>query len=155
VRGIIEMGADQSICCSKRGPDASTKADTRSISKNAAVRMPLPADRDDQRSAASTPPNKATQEKVGIGAYFQRSAADPTGLAVKSLLSGSPAQKCGKISVGDVVLSVNGEAVYGKKLAELAEVLLGPAGSKAALTFRSHRNGQEYTVEVERGIPGH
>lgn len=66
----------------------------------------------------------------GIGAYFQKSLADPGGLAVKSLLTNSPAQQCGKITVGDIVISVNGENVYGKKLAELAEHLLGPPGSE-------------------------
>mmetsp|Transcript_55293 Transcript_55293/g.135406 ORF Transcript_55293/g.135406 Transcript_55293/m.135406 type:complete len:103 (-) Transcript_55293:395-703(-) len=94
-----------------------------------------------------------TMEKVGIGAYFQRASTDPSGLAVKSLLKGSPAFRNGGISVGDVIMSVDGETVYGKKLAALAEVLLGPPGSTVKLEFRSERGGGTYEVALERGIP--
>jgi len=97
---------------------------------------------------------RSVAEKVGIGAYFQRAATDSEGLSVKSLLPGSPAQKCGKIKVGDIVLKVDGDNVYGKKLAELAEVLLGPTGSKVTLEFRDGNNQKNYTVILERGIPG-
>lgn len=90
----------------------------------------------------------------GIGAYFQKSNQDGQGLAVKSLLQNSPAQLCGKIKVGDVILVVNDEKVYGRKLAELAEVLLGPPGSQVKLEFKREKSNEEYTVKLTRGIPG-
>lgn len=63
--------------------------------------------------------------KVGIGAYFHRSKDDDELLQVKSLLKGSPAQVSERIAIGDYIIAVNGESVYGKSLAELAEKLLG------------------------------
>eukprot|EP00961_Rhodomonas_salina_P075802 1017174-Rhodomonas_salina.4 len=90
----------------------------------------------------------------GIGAYFQKSNADPQGLAVKSLLANSPAQNSGKIKVGDIILSVDGQNVYGKKLAELAEVLLGPPGSEVTLEFKNEKSSNKYSVKMVRGIPG-
>lgn len=51
------------------------------------------------------------------------------------------------------VLGLAGDDVYGKKLASLAEVLLGPPGSKVALEFRSAADGSTYAVVLERGIP--
>ena len=71
--------------------------------------------------------------KVGIGAYFQRSKEEEDMLqvkvsrcmctslllkgAVQSLLKGSPAQLCNKISIGDRIIAVNGESVHGRSLA--------------------------------------
>ena len=57
--------------------------------------------------------------------------------------------------MGDVVLAVNGDNVHGKKLAELAQVLLGPPGSTVQMTFKCMGSNEEYTVNVERGIPGY
>eukprot|EP00277_Geminigera_cryophila_P017955 CAMPEP_0179447362 /NCGR_PEP_ID=MMETSP0799-20121207/31224_1 /TAXON_ID=46947 /ORGANISM="Geminigera cryophila, Strain CCMP2564" /LENGTH=144 /DNA_ID=CAMNT_0021238161 /DNA_START=66 /DNA_END=500 /DNA_ORIENTATION=+ len=142
------MGADQS-CCSKRSDPKGMQ--TRQISKeprppgNVVLNLDSKGSSDGARSVA---------EKVGIGAYFQRASADTGGLSVKSLLPGSPAQKCGKIKVGDIVLKVDGDNVFGKKLAELAEVLLGPTGSKVTLEFRDGNTQKDYSVVLERGIPG-
>jgi len=153
------MGAEQSLCCDKRN-DSSKAGDARLKDVRQEVNGGSnPGDstwtRDDAHSAATTPPNGSSPEKVGIGAYFQRSAIDTNGLAVKSLLKGSPAERCGKIAVGDIVLEVNGDNVYGKKLAELAQVLLGPPGSSVQMTFKSIGGGSEYTVKLDRGIPGY
>eukprot|EP00802_Teleaulax_amphioxeia_P019476 Tamp_19711.p2 GENE.Tamp_19711~~Tamp_19711.p2 ORF type:complete len:142 (+),score=19.03 Tamp_19711:162-587(+) len=139
------MGAEQS-CCAKRS-DAKSMS-TRQISKTPGQNVVL------NLKSSSDNGERTVAEKVGIGAYFQRSAADNGGLSVKSLLPGSPAAKCGKIKVGDIILKVDGDDVYGKKLAELAEVLLGPTGSKVTLEFRDCAKGKEYKVVLERGIPG-
>uniref|UniRef100_A0A6T8JNH4 PDZ domain-containing protein n=1 Tax=Hemiselmis andersenii TaxID=464988 RepID=A0A6T8JNH4_HEMAN len=155
------MGAEQSLCCDKRSTGSKSDGNNRNITRtvisntNSAENNARHLAQDDAHSAATTPSNGAAAEKVGIGAYFQRSTSDSNGLAVKSLLKGSPAQRNGRIAVGDVVLSVNGDKVYGKKLADLAGVLLGPTGSKVSMTFRSSTTQEEYTVELERGIPGY
>uniref|UniRef100_A0A7S0YZ26 PDZ domain-containing protein n=1 Tax=Hemiselmis tepida TaxID=464990 RepID=A0A7S0YZ26_9CRYP len=159
------MGAEQSLCCDKRSSgtkatDGNNRNITRTVISNTGSGAPeerntRPGALDDAHSAATTPPNGSSPEKVGIGAYFQRSTSDANGLAVKSLLKGSPAQRSGRIAVGDVVLAVNGDRVYGKKLADLAGVLLGPSGSKVSMTFKSCTTQEEYTVELQRGIPGY
>jgi C-terminal processing protease CtpA/Prc len=73
-------------------------------------------------------------------------------LQVKSLLKGSPAQTCDKIAIGDYIIAVNGESVYGKSLAELAEKLLGPSGSSVECTFRKEVSKEMITVQLVRGI---
>ena len=54
------------------------------------------------------------QVGVGIGAYFCPSESDPGVIVVKSLLPGSPAEECGKIAEGDVIVSVDGALTIGK-----------------------------------------
>lgn len=50
--------------------------------------------------------------------FLSRNERIPSGLSVKSLLPGSPAQKCGKIKVGDIILKVNGDNVHGPFLSQ-------------------------------------
>eukprot|EP00960_Hanusia_phi_P029108 747778-Hanusia_phi.AAC.3 len=128
---VGDMGAEQS-CCAKRN-------DIKPQTERQISRIPR------KEIAAST-------DRVGIGAYFQKCSTDPGALQVKSLLTSSPAHKCGKIQVGDIILKVDGENVYGKKLAELADVLLGPTGSKVELEFKSKNTGNTYEVLLLRGI---
>eukprot|EP00291_Cryptomonas_curvata_P026059 CAMPEP_0172167046 /NCGR_PEP_ID=MMETSP1050-20130122/9347_1 /TAXON_ID=233186 /ORGANISM="Cryptomonas curvata, Strain CCAP979/52" /LENGTH=130 /DNA_ID=CAMNT_0012837779 /DNA_START=163 /DNA_END=552 /DNA_ORIENTATION=+ len=129
------MGNDYSTCCQSRATaandDKDVSAKARQLSSNAG-----------ERSAPTSENFK--EEKIGIGAYFHVSPDDPKGLAVKALLSGGPAHGTGRIAVGDVVLEVDGHGVYGKRQAELAEVLLGPHGSEVKLKFRSAGTGQPY-----------
>ena len=65
----------------------------------------------------STGSNGEGLNKVGIGAYFERSKDDENVLRVKSVLRGSPASACGQINVGDHIVAVDGESVYGSSLA--------------------------------------
>mmetsp|Transcript_39009 Transcript_39009/g.123004 ORF Transcript_39009/g.123004 Transcript_39009/m.123004 type:complete len:141 (+) Transcript_39009:44-466(+) len=136
------MGAEQS-CCAKRN-------DVKQQTERQISRVP----RKEGEIVSFTSPHEttATADRVGIGAYFQKCSTDPGALQVKSLLTSSPAHKCGKIQVGDIILKVDGENVYGKKLAELAEVLLGPTGSKVELEFKSKNTGNTYEVLLLRGI---
>mmetsp|Transcript_8873 Transcript_8873/g.21948 ORF Transcript_8873/g.21948 Transcript_8873/m.21948 type:complete len:157 (-) Transcript_8873:83-553(-) len=90
--------------------------------------------------------------RVGIGAYFQRDKALDSVLSVKSLLKGSPAQQCAKITVGDHILAVNAISVEAFSLAELAEKLLGPTGSVVECTFARRGTGERYSVALTRGI---
>mmetsp|Transcript_33513 Transcript_33513/g.69225 ORF Transcript_33513/g.69225 Transcript_33513/m.69225 type:complete len:162 (+) Transcript_33513:170-655(+) len=94
----------------------------------------------------------ADKARVGIGAYFQRNKEQQDALQVKSLLKGSPAQLCNKVSIGDTIIAVNGESVYGKSLAELAEKLLGPSGSPVECSFEKGSTKEMYTVTLVRGI---
>ncbi|EKX49042.1 hypothetical protein GUITHDRAFT_136227 [Guillardia theta CCMP2712] len=160
------MGNEQSVvpgidmCCAKRSSAKQSdrreqvdegdllvrsKPEKRILSSISQVVWP--AGNPETRMAMITP------EKVGIGAYFQKSPDEPGCLAVKSLVDG-PAKKCGKIKTGDIIVAVDGYNVYGKKLAELAEHLLGPKGTEVSLTFKSKSQStldQEYTVKLVRG----
>jgi len=71
---------------------------------------------------------------------------------MQSLLKGSPAQTCNQVSIGDYIIAVNGESVYGKSLAELAEKLLGPSGSVVECTFKKEVSKEMITVTLVRGI---
>jgi len=73
-------------------------------------------------------------------------------LQVKSLLKGSPAQTCNQVSIGDYIIAVNGESVYGKSLAELAEKLLGPSGSVVECSFKKEVSKEMITVTLVLGI---
>ncbi|EKX40314.1 hypothetical protein GUITHDRAFT_113554 [Guillardia theta CCMP2712] len=76
-------------------------------------------------------------EKVGIGAYFKRGMDnDVEVLEIKTFLKGSPADVCNDISVGDIIVAVEGKSVEGISLAELAERLLGPPGSQVTCSFK-------------------
>lgn len=49
-------------------------------------------------------------------------------------------------------MTVNNEDVLGKRLPELAALILGAPGSRVALSFKSIKTGETYNVELERGI---
>uniref|UniRef100_A0A7S0MG07 PDZ domain-containing protein n=1 Tax=Cryptomonas curvata TaxID=233186 RepID=A0A7S0MG07_9CRYP len=120
----------------------------RSVSRTSSAqssRQPSPSRRD----ADGTGYEKA---KVGIGVYFQRSKEDEGALVVKSILKGSPSQLSNKVFVGDVILAVNGDSVYGKSLAELAEKLLGPSGTVVECTFQNGATKEVTTLSLPRGI---
>mmetsp|Transcript_17878 Transcript_17878/g.49531 ORF Transcript_17878/g.49531 Transcript_17878/m.49531 type:complete len:192 (+) Transcript_17878:230-805(+) len=117
---------------------------SRSMSRNASA-----------HSSRQTSPGRDSayeKAKVGIGVYFQRSKEDDGALVVKSILKGSPSQLSNKVFVGDVILAVNGESVYGKSLAELAEKLLGPAGTQVECTFQNGVTKEVTTLSLPRGI---
>ena len=65
--------------------------------------------------------SQASNTRVGIGAYFQRSETVPDTLEVKRILPNSPAAACKLVSVGDAIVAVDGELVGGKSLSQLAE----------------------------------
>jgi len=100
-------------------------------------------------SPQNVPPPGPASDKVGIGAYFHKSSEDPDYLCVKSLIDG-PAKRCGKIRTGDCIVSIDGKDVHGRRLAELADHLLGPRGSDVTLKFKNS-GGESYEVTIKRG----
>ena len=67
---------------------------------------------------------QASNTRVGIGAYFQRSDSVADALQVKRILPNSPAAACKLMAVGDYIIAVDGELVSGKSLSQLAEKVL-------------------------------
>mmetsp|Transcript_15598 Transcript_15598/g.24255 ORF Transcript_15598/g.24255 Transcript_15598/m.24255 type:complete len:150 (+) Transcript_15598:153-602(+) len=147
------MGADNSCCAKRHEPKMKERRLTEPDFDNDYGAQFRTIGKEDVNGNTGTAKIEAKSDKVGIGAYFQKSKTDPSGLSVKSLLSGSPAQTCNRIKVGDIIMSVDGMEVYGKKLAELAEVLLGPPGSPVTLKFKESKSGEVYDVTIQRGIP--
>ena len=106
------------FCCSSR--DDSKKANNN-------------ATRNELHSGApgNMPPANQTGKPVGVGIVFQ---PDSTGaLHVKSLAVGGPAEKCGLVSVGDVLHEIDGHHVYRKPVAQLAPLILGQEGTVVRL----------------------
>ena len=91
-------------------------------------KLPLPSD----KISSSGP----VADKVGIGAYFHKSADDPDYLCIKSMVDG-PAKRCGKIQVGDCIVSVDGKIVSGQRLAGAC----GIGCDHAIYGFAQHLNG--------------
>ena len=79
-----------------------------SQTSSSGFKLPLPSDK--------IPSSGPVADKVGIGAYFHKSADNPDYLCIKSMVDG-PAKRCGKIQVGDCIVSVDGKLVSGQRLA--------------------------------------
>ena len=79
-----------------------------SQTSSSGFKLPLPSDK--------IPSPGPVADKVGIGAYFHKSADNPDYLCIKSMVDG-PAKRCGKIQVGDCIVSVDGKLVSGQRLA--------------------------------------
>lgn len=111
-------GSPRMFCCSSRD-------DGKKANNNAA--------RNELHSGAPSqmPPAHQTGKPVGVGIVFQ---PDSTGaLHVKSLAVGGPAEKCGLVSVGDVLHEIDGHHVYRKPVAQLAPLILGQEGTVVRL----------------------
>jgi carboxyl-terminal processing protease len=80
-------------------------------------------------------------EYGGIGALVHERGGD---VEISEVYEGFPAQK-GDIRPGDVVLSVNGQSVKGKKVDDVTDVLKGAKGSKVTLTLK--REGVAAPIE--------
>ncbi|EKX47462.1 hypothetical protein GUITHDRAFT_106902 [Guillardia theta CCMP2712] len=72
-------------------------------------------------------------ERAGVGLFFIQ---PENGLCiVDEIVVGSPASKCGKIEIGDVLLKVDGELVDGLSLDDVRKKIVGRAGSLVRLEF--------------------
>jgi carboxyl-terminal processing protease len=86
-------------------------------------------------------------EFSGIGIEL---GGDPAGggyPGVITVLPGSPAAAAGVLA-GDQIVSVDGKVTSGLELAEVVQMIRGPAGSVVRLTVK--RSGKVFNVEVER-----
>lgn len=100
------------------------------------------------------PPDVAAKEQSqiegefeGIGALLNvNEVGNPVILAP---MDGSPAQKAG-LRPGDIILEVNGEDVSQAPLNEVAQRVIGPAGTDVTLTIRSPDTGAVREVTITR-----
>jgi C-terminal processing protease CtpA/Prc len=94
-------------------------------------------------------PPSAHVPMAGIGAAFE--SVDGGGLFVHSFAAGGPAQMCGLIHKGDQLTSVDGIDVRGMSAKELAQVLIGPVGSKVLVGFSRNveHSSQQTQIHVD------
>lgn len=81
---------------------------------------------------------------VGIGIQLEEEAGE---VVVAAPIEGSPAERAG-IKAGDVVVAVDGESVRGEEVAQVAEKVRGPEGTRVELTVL--RGGEEREFDLER-----
>ncbi len=84
----------------------------------------------------------------GIGAeldYVNQS------VVVVAPFEGSPAMKAG-IEAQDIIIKVDGSAIYGKTLSQVVSLIRGTAGTSVSVTIlRPRENNREYTYSITRG----
>lgn len=80
----------------------------------------------------------------GIGVTVR---PDPQGLAIETVIAGTPAAKAGLLP-GDRVVAVGGRALRGLSLDEAVRLVKGRAGSAATLTIE--RGGRRFVRRIER-----
>ena len=69
-------------------------------------------------------------------------------LVVDGLLAGGPADKTGKLRLGDTLVRVDRQYVHGLQPAQIAPKILGPAGSIVELGFKRSQGPVVLTVNV-------
>jgi hypothetical protein len=88
-----------------------------------------------------------TFEFGGIGASLEQS---PDGIALAAVFPGDPAARAGLLR-GDRIVWIDGQDIGGLSLADVLQLLRGPAGTSVGLAVRRPGTGQEVDVVVERG----
>ena len=88
-------------------------------------------------------------KQCGIGLTFLKS--DGEGVAVKRVKPGGPAQRCGQISPGDKVMSIDGVSVANISNSDLAVLVVGNEGTAAVLEVKDVSDGGPRRVEITRG----
>jgi len=100
----------------------------------------------------TTPSPPTTPAMAGIGAAFE--TGDGRGLFIHSFIPGGPAESCGVLQKGDELVAVNGISVIGMSAKELAQILVGPVGTKVRVGFTRTPPGtrikQHVNVEMIR-----
>jgi carboxyl-terminal processing protease len=80
----------------------------------------------------------------GIGVTVR---GDPQGLAIESVIAGSPAAKAG-LRPGDVIVAVAGRPLRGRSLDDAVRLIKGRTGTKVTLTVQ--RDGRRSVHRIER-----
>jgi len=89
-------------------------------------------------------------DNTGVGLHFEY---DRQGcLKVKKIAAGGPAERCGMIEVGDVVVDVSGQNinVYEDPLEALKSMILGRAGTVLEFGLQKPGSGQVKRVKLRR-----
>jgi carboxyl-terminal processing protease len=72
------------------------------------------------------------------------------GIAVKKIQSGTPAERAGKITPGDLLLAVNGTPVAQYSFNRVLSMLEGEKGTEVSLTFKRPQANIVYRVDLKR-----
>ncbi|MGD8403590.1 MAG: S41 family peptidase [Anaerolineales bacterium] len=70
-------------------------------------------------------------------------------IVIVAPIDGSPAQKAG-LNPGDIILKVNSVNVSGLSVAQVANRVLGPAGTQVILTIQDPKTGESREVTIQR-----
>lgn len=89
------------------------------------------------------------QENCGVGIAF---APTPDGqyLSVIGMIPGGDADRSGLIAVGDVVSSIDAQAVKSIPIPRLAQRIRGPTGTRIQIGFKSLSGGSEKNMDLAR-----
>jgi C-terminal processing protease CtpA/Prc len=86
----------------------------------------------------------------GIGLTFDSWHGKEKGLRVKRVKAGGPADLCGKIEKGDLVLQIDGNTLAGIDHRSLVDLIMGPDGSVCVVEF-TKASGKAETAMLTRG----
>jgi len=102
----------------------------------------------DSRSPLSSPMKTASEEFSGVGMMIQNQAP----YIVVQITPGGPADRSGKVAIGDVLLRVNGKEIGHKPITDVWNLILGPPGTGLTMELsRKTETGEQYIfLTVER-----
>ena len=89
-------------------------------------------------------------DHIGVGLHFEHDRQGQ--LRVKNIVAGGPAERCGMIEVGDVVVDVSGQNIYvhDDPLKALKDMILGRAGTVLEFGLQKPGSGQVKRVKLRR-----
>jgi carboxyl-terminal processing protease len=82
----------------------------------------------------------------GVGLEIQMKEGE---IVIVAPIDGSPAQKAG-LHPGDIILKVNSVDVSGLSVGQVANRVLGPAGTQVTLTIQDPKTGETHDVTLQR-----
>ncbi len=95
---------------------------------------------------------RASLEKQfeGVGIVLREGI---NGVVISDLIKGGPAEKCGKIAAGDLIVSIDGKSVEGAPYEDILKGLQASGSNKVRVGLRriaSNEEGQYYEVDLKR-----
>lgn len=89
---------------------------------------------------------------MGIGLNLSGSDRGRAPFEVESLMLESPVAKCGQVSPGDVLYSIDGVRVKDKSLPEVIQMLKGPSGTQVTVVFQLRET--KASIPTNTMVPG-
>lgn len=131
----------------------------------------LQSERDTLEMQISAVRNELASVTCGLGRLITTVCSPTTGVAgvgmkvkcddrsgvcsVKAITPGGAADCCGRMAVGDTILSVNGESVHSMTAVEVQELFQGALGSEVCISAQKNQNDSSlYSVTMVRSLPG-